>query len=330
MIKLGSRVKTVKPAAAHVHWSSSVLVRRRWNVEGVVCVVHDSRHRLICEVKHDDDDSIGYYEDSELVLAMIEIGDRVRTRKSESPAFDWTPEALASQRWGEEGRVIESHDSHGETFTVQHDVDGSTGFYEACELVKVQSGPELDLKGYREQCVKELLVDWNEGEMDADILLQKAFDFAVDRVKQQYINQYEKLIVELRKTFLVYRLTNTAAGMDLLGNLLRDFELKWETGFDGWQDGAEIEYRCAVLEGPHDLRAAGWAVAVHNDYTLAGKRMTFWLLTKTVGHQLVALKGEGTSDRDALDQIRQHAFSKEEVADGSAKQVSKKNSGDQF
>lgn len=51
---------------------------------------------------------------------------------------------------------------------------------------------------------------------------------------------------------------------------------------------------------PDDIRAAGWSIAVHNDYRLAGERMTFWLFTK--GHQ--AVKGEGRTDREALDQIR--------------------------
>lgn len=34
---------------------------------------------------------------------------------------------------------------------------------------------------------------------------------------------------------------------------------------------------------PDDLRAKGWSVAVHNDYRLGGKRMTFWLFTHPSG-----------------------------------------------
>ncbi|MCC2108012.1 MAG: hypothetical protein KDJ40_10790 [Hyphomicrobiales bacterium] len=52
---------------------------------------------------------------------------------------------------------------------------------------------------------------------------------------------------------------------------------------------------------PDDLRAQGWMVAVHNDYRLNGKPHTFWLLTNAQGR---ALKGEGSSDAEALDQIR--------------------------
>lgn len=49
-----------------------------------------------------------------------------------------------------------------------------------------------------------------------------------------------------------------------------------------------------------DLRAAGWAVAVHNDYRLNGIARTFWLLTK--GDRCV--KGEGFTDAAALGEIR--------------------------
>lgn len=52
---------------------------------------------------------------------------------------------------------------------------------------------------------------------------------------------------------------------------------------------------------PDDIRAAGWAVAVHNDYRLHGESYTFWLFTK--GER--AVKGEGKSDSEALDQVRE-------------------------
>lgn len=60
--------------------------------------------------------------------------------------------------------------------------------------------------------------------------------------------------------------------------------------------------RIAVLEqsSPDDLRAAGWTVAVHNDYRQGDLPHTFWLLTKD-GR---AVKGEGLSDQMALDDIR--------------------------
>ena len=47
---------------------------------------------------------------------------------------------------------------------------------------------------------------------------------------------------------------------------------------------------------PDDIRAAGWAVAVHNDYRLAGENHTFWLFTRD-GR---AIKGEGRTDEEAL------------------------------
>jgi hypothetical protein len=59
---------------------------------------------------------------------------------------------------------------------------------------------------------------------------------------------------------------------------------------------------------PGDLRAAGWSVAVHNDYRQDGKRYTFWLMVKD-GR---ALKGEGRTDGDALDEIRAQVKALEE------------------
>ena len=46
-----------------------------------------------------------------------------------------------------------------------------------------------------------------------------------------------------------------------------------------------------------ELREAGWAVGVHNDYWLNGSRRTFWLLTHRNG---LWIKGEGDTDMDAL------------------------------
>jgi hypothetical protein len=49
-----------------------------------------------------------------------------------------------------------------------------------------------------------------------------------------------------------------------------------------------------------DIRSAGWAVAVHNDYRMNGEPHTFWLLTK--GDR--AVKGEGRTDAEALGEVR--------------------------
>lgn len=51
---------------------------------------------------------------------------------------------------------------------------------------------------------------------------------------------------------------------------------------------------------PDDIRATGWVVAVHNDYRLNGEFHTFWLFTK--GDR--AVKGEGRSDAEALNAVR--------------------------
>ncbi len=45
-----------------------------------------------------------------------------------------------------------------------------------------------------------------------------------------------------------------------------------------------------------DLRARGWAVAVHNDYLQEGKPHTFWLFTKGI----LCVKGEDETDAAAI------------------------------
>lgn len=62
-------------------------------------------------------------------------------------------------------------------------------------------------------------------------------------------------------------------------------------------------------DSPHfvalaELRRLGWSVAVHNDYSLRGERMTFWLFTRSDadgGTRGRFVKGEGTTDRQALE-----------------------------
>ncbi len=59
-----------------------------------------------------------------------------------------------------------------------------------------------------------------------------------------------------------------------------------------------------------DIRAAGWHVAVHNDYRLKGVWYTFWLFTKAdpfptgVPGEGRYARGEGRTDAEALNQIR--------------------------
>lgn len=55
-----------------------------------------------------------------------------------------------------------------------------------------------------------------------------------------------------------------------------------------------------AINSADDIRALGWAVAVHNDYRLDGVRHTFWLFTK--GDKCV--KGEGHTDGEALNEVR--------------------------
>lgn len=98
-----------------------------------------------------------------------------------------------------------------------------------------------------------------------------------------------------------------------LSALLRDADLRPYFHQNGCPMGTDANgrpsCRCWALywpnlkdnpSSPDDLRRLGWMVAVHNDYVLDGKRYTFWLMTKDER----CLKGEGSCDAVALDQIR--------------------------
>ena len=70
----------------------------------------------------------------------------------------------------------------------------------------------------------------------------------------------------------------------------------------------------AVLKGvPNDLRMNGWAVAIHNDYRQNGEQHTFWLLTNKEGRYV---KGEGLTDVEALEQIRESLRQQQEREQG--------------
>lgn len=72
---------------------------------------------------------------------------------------------------------------------------------------------------------------------------------------------------------------------------------------------------------PDDLRAAGWAVGCHNDYRQDGSPRTFWLLTK--GGRCVV--GEGRTDAEALDKIRERVDPREVVCQTFPRTPHKKN-----
>ena len=65
-------------------------------------------------------------------------------------------------------------------------------------------------------------------------------------------------------------------------------------------DNARLELEVAKQSSPDDIRAKGWTVAVHNDYRLNGEAHTFWAFSKGDWY----VKGEGKSDREALNIVR--------------------------
>jgi hypothetical protein len=54
----------------------------------------------------------------------------------------------------------------------------------------------------------------------------------------------------------------------------------------------------AAVAALADLRAAGWQVALHNDYRLDGRGRTFWRLVQPSSGRFV--DGEGDTDAEAL------------------------------
>lgn len=61
-------------------------------------------------------------------------GAKVLTQERSPASSDWSAEALASRQWGFEGVVVGVHNSHGLSYEVLHDHDGSVGHYEQHEL----------------------------------------------------------------------------------------------------------------------------------------------------------------------------------------------------
>lgn len=55
------------------------------------------------------------------------------------------------------------------------------------------------------------------------------------------------------------------------------------------------------------MRDAGWRVAVHNDYQQDGRPHTFWLFTGGSGAIMLAVKGEGETDEEALEEALGYA-----------------------
>ena len=63
-----------------------------------------------------------------------------------------------------------------------------------------------------------------------------------------------------------------------------------------------VPKKSPLLSNPlEELRSLGWSVAVHNDYKLDGKSMTFWLFTHPDGRYI---KGEGVTDFEACTQAK--------------------------
>lgn len=74
----------------------------------------------------------------------------------------------------------------------------------------------------------------------------------------------------------------------------------------------DAEIAALRASSSEDIRAQGWAVAVHNDYRQGGQSYTFWLFTRN--DQCV--RGEGRTDAEALNWVRDQLGELERHADG--------------
>lgn len=76
----------------------------------------------------------------------LDPGTPVKTTRKKTADGEWTPEALASRKWGVFGRIIMHHDSHGLCYDVRHD-DGTQGCYDPDEFAVVP-GEETCMETY--------------------------------------------------------------------------------------------------------------------------------------------------------------------------------------
>lgn len=82
--------------------------------------------------------------------------------------------------------------------------------------------------------------------------------------------------------------------------LCRPDRLRMVFSMDQYDPSPARQAHANALGCPSDIRADGWAVAVHNDYRAMGASHTFWLFTR--GDECV--KGEGRTDAEALNEVR--------------------------
>lgn len=156
----------------------------------------------------------------------------------------------------------------------------------------------------RIQKVKELAADAEEPmNMPIADLLERAYDAALDFIHASYarpireiLNSIERLTYSGDPDQACRQIEKLVQGAPRLAQDLEAAE-HWTNGWMFDEDSAASR--------ADDLREKGWAVAVHNDYKLPDGMCTFWLMTKRIGNQTIALKGEGYSDRIALDLIRE-------------------------
>lgn len=64
-MEIGTRVRTIKPDVVSDDWTPEAVAARRFGVTGTVVAEHDGRS-LCFGVRHDEDDTIGFYELREL------------------------------------------------------------------------------------------------------------------------------------------------------------------------------------------------------------------------------------------------------------------------
>lgn len=146
--------------------------------------------------------------------------------------------------------------------------------------------------------VKRLRTEIKETEYsDTSLLLHEAAN-RIEELEAEladYKHQYSAV------TNLADELRNNLEKAEAELSRLRKMVARGEAGNAGANQKLRAQNARLRETLPNDLREEGWAVAIHNDYWLAGERKTFWLVTHRNGRWL---KGEGATDAEALNEIR--------------------------
>jgi len=170
----------------------------------------------------------------------------------------------------------------------------------ATRQARLQAGIAEGVKGMSQQELDEIIADLEKPLSDDELLLDEEIENRKLKAKNKLQAERIEELEEWQRQMVEKAADESLDGYREMGAKCVALE---EQKDKLKQDNATLRATAELVErgSPNDIRAKGWAVAVHNDYRVAGSAHTFWLFTKD-GH---ALKGEGLTDIDALIRVRE-------------------------